>query len=757
MSQDPSPPEQGDDELPAGFTIPERKDPPTLVQTVDQKDVIMDIYEGYMHAGIRHEGKGIMFKTTPESESKPGYNLPRYKFWTQYVQYNKVKSLQEASQSEINSAWSSLVSQGRLIHYNAEKHEEFFGGDKSFPYNYIMVNRILRGAEINQDGTISYQNITPPKGKPAVAKARIYILNRSPKQILVQAIESIRKQVAFLGLAGKAGLPAEMMAEMAREDPSTYLEAFEDQQLFAPFLKHNLRLYAKDIKLYLEGRLERSCECGFRLFTPPLQSSITGESESPKPPEIEVPEEELMAPPEIEEDAPEAAEKDSLMQKKQLPLLHENGGLTEVILENNEVLTSIDPLIQSMTRAAHYFSENQATYSSKKKARRLSDVENGNDVYEEDLTSEEFESLQREYMEKLTCPKCKKTLLTKPGFFKPNDFVDQFIDALEEGTPPVFVGYPGDGKSTMSEAILKYFRWRYGVPYEVYMVSEATTSGKLLGRMNLLAFSKKDEDILSVLYGIVTLCLLKKGKFGVGLGANLMLDEFNRAEFKHIAFFMSFLASPYRYLIDDDNYRIMEYPNRRGDISWALTCTMNTQDVNNEPISIAAKSRFAFINVAYTNEDKQEIIKNEFHLPDKSHSIIQYLLKIDEMTQALREEGSVRFPAGIRHLIRIHNVLKKAWVSRSRSISYKIASITQIGPLVQDDVPNLNEYGEKTIKIDNDADIRILLDKIVRTNLLSAIWDENSRTKQDLVNEAWDGLRENDSDFISRVKTALSK
>jgi MoxR-like ATPase len=631
---------------------------PTVQMERDTSEVILEVFKA----------RRVLFKTTEKNERIPkGYLLKEHMFYTCYIEHCAKTNTKVETQAVIDTAWSKLLKSGKIIVYNEEAHDSdlFFGKDNPLNFTYPQINRILRGAEMRNREVI-FENVKNDK-----AKARIYILNTSPRNLLIEAIERVTAKYVTAEVMAKSGkYSKETISEFMRQDPGEYLEPFSEYQpLYRPYDPFELRLYSKDIVMYLEGRLERVCDCGYRMFS--VMTTEVGEEAMPEKAATE-----SVLPPETSSMGPvETALKYmddvstivSILNERPLqetPVseqkksLKNNGGLIGI-----KGMIEVDQLIHLKTRIAHYYSENERTFERSKSVRSLNEI--NNDLPPVPVDRDGYNRVQKSLENELKCPKCGK-LLVKMGFFKPDNFVSRFVDAVEEGTPPVFVGHPGDGKSTMAEWILRYVQWRYGTPYKTYMVSEATSSGVLLGRLNITAMLSKSRDkegqdereAANVLYGIVSLCLFRKDWRG-GYGANLMLDEFNRCEFKHIAFFMSFLASPYRFMIDDDNYRQVDYPNRRGNASWLLVCTMNTQDVNNESISIAAKSRFSFIDVEYNEQEKREIIQRQFHLDSPTHSIINYLMDIWSFTDGFREGGVVRFPAGIRHLIRIHEVLKK--------------------------------------------------------------------------------------------------
>jgi MoxR-like ATPase len=729
-----------------------------LYQNVDLDKLIAEIFEV----------NKILFKTTKKTYS---YYPKEFSFLAIYKAKLTELNVKESSEATINNHFRELEKKGFIIQYDQDMHDAWFKDDPSMPFSYSQITWILRGAKVSKDRSVDASSI-----KERGAKSILRILNKNPKEILVSTINS--KISGMIGTAAQEFKEALAQQVGIREQPSTYLETFERQRLFEAGNKYNLRLYAKDLVAYMENRLERVCDCGYRLYSieaieqkGELSFSLGGESEEQKTKnkvteeiakidpalkfEVKVLEDSveiqfLQIPPKEKVDQINATLSKEISkpvvvkeQSKTLASLDHNGGLFAI-----DPLTKLDVLIYKKTRYANFYYKNSTRSAWSKNA---IDKKQGAST---NISEDELEAIQAELETELTCPVCHK-LLVKLGFYKVEKFITEAIDAIEEGIPFVFVGYPGDGKSSLCEFSLRYFKWRYGYNYEVYNISEATTAGKLTGRLNMLKiFQPEKEEIPNALYGIFTLCLLKQGWRKMGFGANLMLDELNRCEFKQIAFLMSFLASPYLFTIDDDNYRKVYYPNRRGESKrWILNGTMNTEDINNEDISIAAKSRFAFITVTYSIEDLKVVIQSHFNLDTTKDPVILYLMQIYDMTQTLRGDHSVRFPAGIRHLIRIQEMFQK--VMQTRIKTYPVKSLLDWKQLGEPENIIESITANTLGKTFSDSDVIPLLDEIVSANLINVISDENSPSRKDAIKEAWIALSQQNSDFIKNVMDAL--
>jgi hypothetical protein len=122
----------------------------------------------------------------------------------------------------------------------------------------------------------------------------------------------------------------------------------------------------------------------------------------------------------------------------------------------------------------------------------------------------------------------------------------------------------------------------------------------------------------------------------------------------------------------------------------------------------------------------------------------------------MKKNNFVRFQAGIRHLVRIHEIFADA--VRSASKRYEVSSIPlekgiyaklKSDPLNTVKVASQNPFGYGTLKKD---DILKLLDNTVKTHLLNVITDENSSVKKLTVFNSWESQVFLDSNFQDLIE-----
>lgn len=218
---------------------------------------------------------------------------------------------------------------------------------------------------------------------------------------------------------------------------------------------------------------------------------------------------------------------------------------------------------------------------------------------------------------------------------------------------------------------MQYLEWRFGTPYRAFNIDETVTSEKLAGGFSPITFASGKKEIR---YGIITKCLLKRGKYEehvidgelkreiVGFGSNLMLDEMNRCPSESIAFLLGFLAPPYTYEIEEEN-RIIHNPNWRSEFNnemrWFLCGTMNTMDIGNYGLSSAFKSRWNYIKAEYEATDDiighLEIVRELMKLTDYEENIFKDIYA-NVKTWVLNDD--VMFPCGVRHYKNFFTLLR---------------------------------------------------------------------------------------------------
>jgi len=271
--------------------------------------------------------------------------------------------------------------------------------------------------------------------------------------------------------------------------------------------------------------------------------------------------------------------------------------------------------------------------------------------------------------------------------------------------------------------------WRYGTPYEIYNIDENTTTTKLAGGFSPLSFATGKKVIE---YGILAKCLLKRdleinGEV-VGLGGNLMFDEINRGEFEAFSFMMGFFASPYRFLIVEEG-RVMENPNHRPDLEgfrFFFEGTMNIQDVGNNPLSMAFKSRFHFVSVKYDKTMVQNILNLSYQLAKYEVDIFD---TIWGNVSSWHSNQDVRFPAGIRHYANFFKFLRNGLSKMNKKLE-----IGQTGK-------NLKSY----------------LADIIRSAIVLPIIDENRRGIVDSKEKSTQNIASSIYDLIKTQFDSFNK
>lgn len=201
--------------------------------------------------------------------------------------------------------------------------------------------------------------------------------------------------------------------------------------------------------------------------------------------------------------------------------------------------------------------------------------------------------------------------------------------------------------------------WRYETPYTIVNVDETTTTTKLAGGYSPTSFGGEKD----IQYGAISRALFKRGariNGMVGMGGNVMLDEINRTDFENISFLMGFFESPYQYTMQEDEGRLFLNPNqvprREGkEYRWLFLGTMNIQDIGNQPLSMAFKSRFHIIRVQYTKKEMKEILEELFRLTEYEKDIFNSLYNY---IQGWHQAKDVLFPAGIRHYVGFFTYLR---------------------------------------------------------------------------------------------------
>jgi MoxR-like ATPase len=232
--------------------------------------------------------------------------------------------------------------------------------------------------------------------------------------------------------------------------------------------------------------------------------------------------------------------------------------------------------------------------------------------------------------------------------------------------------------------------WRYRTPKMSVNIDETTTATKLGGGYSPMSFASKKKVVH---YGTISRCLLRRGlrnKKGelIGIGANLLLDELNRTDFENISFLMGFFESPYRYYLDVEGRPFLN-PNHRSEFNfeyrWLCFATMNIQDIGNQPLSLAFKSRFHIIEIEYRKEDVEEILNNLFRFSTYEKRIFSQLYN---QVNSWKSANEIRFPAGIRHYNKFFKLLRNGL----RKVTTEDTMISQEGLIIRNTTLTLSQH-----------------------------------------------------------------
>jgi len=537
--------------------------------------------------------------------------------------------------------------------------------DKFLYYDYSRTIKALKPRFIERGKKLFFYGDEGKKEGEKMIRASIYVLAKdiNPKALIEREINEIHQKY----IEPEAEIIAEIEEIEIIEEERDWradLERFENQRLKTD--DFSIQIYYHDIVNFLEEMFHRKCKvCGTNILTP---------------------------------------NKAFDMEK---PIDNEND--YENLKEGQRLyMLTLD---EAENTPSHPFSK----YSSKTKkdfARSL-------------------KQLKTRYFE---CPECKKkgmkTLILKARLLKVEEVVDHIILGINANKSFIIYGYPGDGKSSITHQFLQYLEWRYGTPFAIYNVDETTTAERLNGGYSPMSFATREKIIR---YGIITKSLLKRGfpvgDERVGLGANVMLDEINRTDFENISFLMGFFESPYQYTLEEES-RIVYHPNYRSDLGfehrWVFCATMNIQDIGNNPISLAFKSRFHIIRIRYREPEILEILELLHRLSEYEKTLFRELF---QTIQGWRNAKDIRFPAGIRHYDRFFSFLRNGlanmiltdndiliskYTSRTlEDLFNAIMRSTIMMPIIDENRPNLVDIKEKSIaKLSKDFSKIITLEVI---------------------------------------------
>ena len=172
-----------------------------------------------------------------------------------------------------------------------------------------------------------------------------------------------------------------------------------------------------------------------------------------------------------------------------------------------------------------------------------------------------------------------------------------------------------------------------------------------------------------------------------------------------------------------------------------------TEDVGNESLSIAGKSRFGMIELKYTEEQLQFILEKalDLEMHDMKDAIKDYLMQIFKMTVELVSDRQIKYQAGIRHLTRIHKGFIDSIKLRSETMTLDFYEPTTGTSEEMEEVDHFGEY-----PLDFNDQVKETIDDVVDAYLLKAIVDENSPAYKDAVDAKWKGMLETGT-FIDLV------
>ncbi len=276
----------------------------------------------------------------------------------------------------------------------------------------------------------------------------------------------------------------------------------------------------------------------------------------------------------------------------------------------------------------------------------------------------------KKWMKLFVCPKCKGSIKSIPLFYT-GQTIFRILSWLKLKIFSVLIGNPGDGKSEIAIKMNKYWRWKYGTPYQVVGFHAGIKQYHLAGGFHP---SSLHSDTETIKYGALSRALME--------GMNVTWDEINRTDVKELSFCMPFFVSPYEYEIEEANGMKFTNPNNRNDgfAKWFWIATQNENDMTNA-FGKAQKSRWALVKHEYRPEQIRDIVeKSLYYLTKSERKIVE---KVFQATRNWKQSGDIQFEAGIRHLkkfiIKVRNNIHQF-------LSYNKEQINIIYPVVDQGV-----------------------------------------------------------------------
>lgn len=676
----------------------------------------------------------LLFGTTPDSEAE--IVEPDYNFSTQHrgMAVNYIVRPEDLTPAAIAKELQSMKSKGEVIEVDKGTWAEWFleTGKSSpflkgkgtadwkypaFKYTLEEIVDILRGKSVFKSvGQVSQTAIAELGTRPSIPLLVSNAGSYKDKgaQIVMDELSKVIKEVT-----------AFVPTAAKRED---HLASWEHQTIYYPSKNPVTIIHLfRDLADYYNSPLQRVCvTCGRRIGDPA-----------------------------------------------------KCGGLTGIFDDKDGIDLPPDKDIYRWTKIAEQFTRNKPEACI-----TLDDLLKLKTGPAKSVTRAEFRAIQGKYREALLCPnpqcpsRARGVLMIKGPLFHIDHVLQRITESCTIGIPFILVGEPGDGKSEILRQWLTYLYWRFNVPFKILGLEKSITAPKLTAAVNLAKAFSGNPELRDYVLGFVASALITAA-FG-GEPCNIGLDELNRLLTEDLEWMMPWLASPFEFLLAAAAFMKVVYPNAvNGDKTvWSMGCTMNTRDINNNPLSDAFKERFMMITVGFEGAEGdfrvKDIIRLRNHIEyDKSkmqdphdHWIIKYLYEIFKLTETMQTNRETRFKSGIRQLERIHQVFMRAIEMRTRTFGIYEgdinASVNSIEKMPDEwgskkaTVQQINPFSKKEdAKKTTELVIKEIFSDVVKTNLLNNIMEENNEVKTKKIQARWEQFIGN-ATFWNIIKQGLA-
>lgn len=355
---------------------------------------------------------------------------------------------------------------------------------------------------------------------------------------------------------------------------------------------------------------------------------------------------------------------------------------------------------------------------------------------EDSPSLEGYAKTTKQWLSRVVCPKCKKPMTDTP-LLNVWQIVYLILKSIRRGRAVIVYGNGGDGKSQIVRKLMDWFKWKYKTPYNIYPVTEQTSTLALMGGRNPSSIGNSSPDISRNEFGIITRSLLPPnyindvGQIEKNTAANVIIEELNRSEQKSYSFLMQFLESPYIMTIPPNDL-LFRNPNRKvsGEIHWILAATANVSDIGNETLSAPLKSRFDFWENVYPQADMLYAISHIlFGLSAGEKEIFDIVYT---QTHSWATSGDTNFPAGIRHYRELFSALRETFEDILFGVFEEIPS-AQIIALIQESV----QYSAGTSDLTQEqiAAFYLQIEFIIKAKIVMALADENNQALRNKVLE----------------------